>query len=203
MLSRVTRRLVLKPARADGLHHDLLHRRAATLRVRGETTARPSALRARLPGKPEIAAEILEVVHAPGAQPVLAPRLRQAHYSLGSGRGSQLHEEDWRGSCPPAPPLAHSLQARRTCCRRLARLPRPLAARDHWCTRCRRARCQLARLAWLPRPLAARLGKRQAGGAERKGPTAESPTFEAVIDSGCTRHSHPRRKDLIHTRHCD
>ena len=32
---------------------------------------------------------------------------------------------------------------------------------------------------------------RQAG---RKAPTKESPTFEAVVDSDCTWHSHPRRE---------
>ena len=39
--------------------------------------------------------------------------------------------------------------------------------------------------------------------AGRKSPTEGSLSFEAVIDSGCTWHSHPRRTDLVNIRACD
>ena len=51
----------------------------------------------------------------------------------------------------------------------------------------------------MPAP-PARDSARHAG---HKPPTAESPTFEAVIDSGCTWHAHPHLEELILTHPYD
>ena len=88
-----------------------------------------------------------------------------------------------RGS-PPALPPAHALQAQRAHALQARRALPP----------------QSIAPAWFVSPAPARSSGRQAG---RKAPSKASPTFEAVIDSGCTWHSHPRREDLIHVRPCD
>jgi hypothetical protein len=174
MLSRVARRLVLKPARMAYIMTSVT---AGPLRY--AFTVRP------LTGPAPYELDFLESPKLPPQfwrQPTLPARNRWLldsgkHYSLGPGRGSQPREEDWLRTGEAAARLhttllAHALQAR------------ALPAR--------------------PPGLAAPPARGSARHAWRKRPTAESPTFEAVIiDSGCTWHAYPRREDLIHTRPCD
>ena len=172
----------------------------------------------KLPPKPQI---LERSIHAPGAQPV-APRLRQALLSRLWARFPGLCVEDWRGSFQPAPPLAHALRAHVLPPPGSAALPaRGSAPLEGWRGSCPPApplthALQARALPVRPPGLAAPFARGSARQAGRKVPTAESPTFEAVIDISSTaaapgiripstRGPHPRsplRRQNIHRRRC-